>query len=176
MERSILISDMAGAFYALADAAQFGLDVRSSRARDLSDIASAITRSVKSQIPLNHPDDDDLAFLYGTILTDGRDTYSDQATANVCVFADAQIDRSPTGSGVTARLAVQHAKGLINTDQSRRFASVTGAEFEGIVEQETTCGPRKAIRARVAGRSFYSGSCHFVHEPEDFVGEGFLLR
>ena len=165
-----------GAFYALADAAQFGLDIRSSKTRDLSDAATALSLVVKQQIELHHPDDPDLAFLYGTILTDGRDAFADNPTANVCVFADAQVDRSPTGSGVTARLAVQHAKGLIALNQTRSFESVTGAIFQGTVAEETICGDFPAIRAKVAGRSFYSGSCHFVHEPEDFVGAGFLLR
>ena len=78
-----------------------------------------------------HPDDPDLAFLYGTILTDGADAFSPEATANICVFAAREVDRSPTGSGVTARIAVQHARGLIALGQERRFESVTGAIFTG---------------------------------------------
>ena len=62
---------------------------------------------------LSHPESADLAFLYGTILTDGRDDSSHTETANLCVFADRQVDRSPTGSGVTARMAVQYHKGFV---------------------------------------------------------------
>jgi hypothetical protein len=62
-----------GAFYALADAAQFGLDVRTSRVRDLVDAATALTEAVRASVSLSHPEHDDLAFLYGSILTDGRE-------------------------------------------------------------------------------------------------------
>ena len=66
----------------------------------LFEAADRLTRAAQADIPLSHPDADDLAFLYGSILTDGRDEYSDQPTRNICVFADRQVDRSPTGSGV----------------------------------------------------------------------------
>ena len=74
--------------------------------------------TVRTQVPLHHPDHPDVAFLYGTILSDGRDRYSEEATANICVFADRQVDRSPTGSGVIARIALQVARGLIEPGQS----------------------------------------------------------
>lgn len=64
-------------------------------------------------MPLDHPDDMDLAFLYGTILMDGRDAFEDRPTRNICVFAEREVNRSPTGIDVSARIAVRHAKGLI---------------------------------------------------------------
>ena len=67
----------------------------------------------RSKVKLTHPENADLAFLYGTILTDGLDDMSHDSSVNLCIFADCQVDRSPTGSGVTARLAVQYHKGLI---------------------------------------------------------------
>ncbi|KAJ0060908.1 hypothetical protein NL108_001768, partial [Boleophthalmus pectinirostris] len=122
-----------GAFYAFVDAQRFGLDVNKSRTRDLVDAATAVTKAVKAQVvKLNHPVSDDLAFLYGTILTDGKDEYSSEPTSNVCVFAEAQVDRSPTGSGVTARVALQFHKGLIALNQTRTFQSgATGSKFMG---------------------------------------------
>lgn len=80
-----------GAYYAFVSAQQFGLDVRTSRTRDLKAVASAVTTTAKKQVALDHPDDDDLAFLYGTIITDGDDEWSDKPTANICVFADEQV-------------------------------------------------------------------------------------
>lgn len=81
-----------GAFYALADAGRFGLNVRKSRTRDLVEAASHVTECVKHHVELHHPDDKDLAFLYGTILTDGKDGFdAKEATANICVFADAEV-------------------------------------------------------------------------------------
>ena len=110
-----------GAFYAFLPALHIGLDVRESPVRELADAATEITRAAKDQVPLRHPDDDDLAFLYGTILTDGRDEFTEAPSANVCVFADAQVDRSATGSGVTARIALQLKRGFIEIGQTRRF-------------------------------------------------------
>ena len=96
-----------GAFYAIVAADSIGLDVHETPARLFADAGEAITRAAAAQVRLSHPDDDDLAFLYGTIFTDGRDAYEEAPTRNVCVFAGRQIDRSPTGSGVSARLALQ---------------------------------------------------------------------
>ncbi len=165
-----------GAFYAVVPADQFGLDVRTSRTRDLVDAATAVSEAVKAQVPLHHPDDDDLAFLYGTILTDGRDEFSELPSANVCVFADAQVDRSPTGSGVTARIALQHRRRLIETGQERPFESVTGALFSGKAISETTCGDFKAVSVEVGGEAHFTGECRFRLEDGDTIGNGFLLR
>ncbi|XP_075699693.1 trans-3-hydroxy-L-proline dehydratase isoform X2 [Rhinoderma darwinii] len=79
-----------GAFYAFVSAERFGLDVCTSRTRDLVDAAAAVSDAVKAQVTISHPDSEDLAFLYGTIITDGKDAYSEEPTANICVFADSQ--------------------------------------------------------------------------------------
>jgi len=164
-----------GAFYAVVAADQFGLDVRSSRTRDLVDAATAVSDAVKAQVPLDHPDSQDLAFLYGTILTDGNDSDATRTSANVCVFADAQVDRSPTGSGVTARIALQHRRKLTATGEERVFESVTGALFSGKAVTETECGPYKAVTVEVAGEAHYTGESRFWHEDGDKIGAGFHL-
>ncbi|XP_029902625.1 trans-L-3-hydroxyproline dehydratase [Myripristis murdjan] len=166
-----------GAFYAFVSAQCFGLDVSKSRTRDLVDAATAVTKAVKSQVKLHHPTSDDLAFLYGTILTDGKDAYSSEPTANMCVFAEAQVDRSPTGSGVTARVALQYHRGLLGLNQSRTFESgATGSRFTGRAVQETQCGDFKAVVVEVAGRAFYTGVSRFVQEADDKLARGFLLK
>jgi proline racemase len=165
-----------GAFYAVVAANQFGLDVRTSRTSDLVDAASAVSDAAQAQISLHHPDDNDLAFLYGTILTDDADTYASQPTANICVFADAQVDRSPTGSGVTARIALQHRRRQIEIGQTRNFESITGAMFTGQAVRETTCGDFKAVIVEVAGEAHYTGECRFYLEDGDDIGQGFLPR
>lgn len=164
-----------GAFYALVPAARFGLDVRTSRVRDLVDAADAVTAAVKAQVTLSHPDDDDLAFLYGTILTDDGDG-TVMPTANICVFADSQVDRSPTGSGVSARMAVQHRRGQVALHEPRDFESVTGALFSGQAVSETVCGDIPAITVGVGGEAHYSGESKFTVEPDDRLGDGFMLR
>lgn len=166
-----------GAFYAFVDAQRFGLDVNKSRTRDLVDAATAVTKAVKAQVKLHHPISDDLAFLYGTILTDGKDKYSSEPTSNVCVFAEAQVDRSPTGSGVTARVALQFHKGLIGLNQARTFQSgATGSLFTGRAVEETMCGDFKAVVVEVSGRAFYTGVSRFVQEADDDLTQGFLLK
>jgi trans-L-3-hydroxyproline dehydratase len=147
-----------GAFYAIADCRQFGLEFGRDRARDFVDAATALTEKVKAEVPLSHPDHDDLAFLYGSILTDGNESFSEEPTRNICVFADAEVDRSPTGSGVTARLAAMHAKGQIGIGQTRIFESIVGSQFAGNVARRTKAGPHDAVIARVAGRAYYSGN------------------
>ena len=164
-----------GAFYALADCRQFGLAFGRDRVRDFVDAATALTEALKAGFPLSHPDHADLAFLYGSILTDGGDGKG-EPTRNVCVFADAEVDRSPTGSGVTARLAAMHAKGEIKIGETRAFESIAGSLFTGSVARQTKAGDREAIVARVGGRAFYSGKAEFTLEDGDDLGMGFLLR
>lgn len=165
-----------GAFYALADAAQFGLDMRTSRVRDLVDAATALTEAVRASVPLEHPEHDDLAFLYGSILTDGRERPEDGPSRNICVFADAEVDRSPTGSGVTARMAARVAKGTVALGERCLFESVTGAVFEGEAVAMTRCGEHPAVTVRVSGQAHYSGTARYWLEAGDAIGLGFLLR
>ncbi|MER8385637.1 proline racemase family protein [Mesorhizobium sp. M1380] len=165
-----------GAFYALADCRQFGLEFGRNRVRDFVDAATALTNKLKAELPLSHPDHADLAFLYGTILTDGQDAFSDTPTKNICVFAEAEVDRSPTGSGVSARLAAMHAKGQIEIGRTRLFESIAGSRFSGAVARTATAGAHDAIIARVGGRAYYSGRAEFIVEDDDEMGRGFLLR
>lgn len=166
-----------GALYAFVSAEKFGLDVNKSKTKDLVDAATAVSEAVKSQVKLYHPVSEDLAFLYGTILTDGKDAFSEEPTANVCVFADAQVDRSPTGSGVTARVALQYHKGLIRLNQTRSFQSgATGSVFTGTAIEETMCGDFKAVVVEVKGHAHYSGVATFTQESDDPLSGGFLLR
>ena len=165
-----------GAFYAILSADSIGLDLSDTPARMLADAGEAIAEAAKAQVTLSHPDDPDLAFLYGTVLTDGRDAYDDETpTRNACVFAGRQVDRSPTGSGVAARLALQWTRGEIALNQARPFESLTGARFIGTAVEETRAGPYRAIVAEVAGKAHYMGEARFTLEPEDPLAEGFLL-
>ena len=98
-------------------------------------------------------------------------------TANICVFAAREVDRSPTGSGVTARIAVQLARGLIRLGQSRKFESITGAIFTGKALRETPRPARfHAVTVEVSGSAHYTGTASFTYEPGDEIGQGFLLR
>lgn len=166
-----------GTFYAFVSAEKLGLNVCSAKTRDLVDAASLVTEAVKAQCKIHHPDSEDLAFLYGTILTDGKDAYSEEPTTNICVFADEQVDRSPTGSGVTARIALQYHKGLIGLNQIRTFkSSTTGSEFTGKAVREAKCGDFKAVIVEVSGQAYYTGTTTFTVEDSDPLKDGFLLK
>uniref|UniRef100_A0A8C1J794 trans-L-3-hydroxyproline dehydratase n=1 Tax=Cyprinus carpio TaxID=7962 RepID=A0A8C1J794_CYPCA len=147
-----------GALYAFVSAKKFGLDVNKSKTRDLVDAATAVSDAFKSQVKLYHPVSEDLAFLYGTILTDGKDAFSEEPTANMCVLADVLCDR-----GVTARIALQYHKGLIGLNQTRSFKSgAIGSVFTGKAIEETTCGDFRAVVVEVTGHAHYSGSGGFL--------------
>ncbi len=166
-----------GAFYALVPAEKVGLDVRKSSTTELVQAADAISSAVKKSVKIEHPDSPDLGFLYGTIITDGLDKYSDQPTANLCVFADREVDRSPTGSGVTARIAVQFARGQISLGDVRTFENgKVNSKFTGMALKQVKCGKHDAVQVEVSGHGFYSGSNTFTVEEDDDLKAGFLLK
>ncbi len=164
-----------GAFYAVLAADTIGLDVRASSVRDLADAGAEITEAAAAQIPLEHPDADDLAYLYGTILTDGRDAAGEAPTANICIFAGRQVDRSPTGSGVSARVALMHARDQLRIGQPRAFESVLGTRFTGTALREARAGRFKAVTVEVSGMAHYTGTAVFTVEADDPVADGFRL-
>ena len=164
-----------GAFYAFLSADSIGLDLRSSPMRAIVDAGEEISRSVSAAIPIDHPDEPDLAFLYGTILTDGGDGVK-EPSRNVCIFAGRQIDRSPTGSGVTARMALQLARRQARLGEERRFESCTGAVFTGrSLRAAPPVGPRKAFVVEVGGTAHQTGEARFRFDDEDPLREGFSL-
>ncbi|HJU49575.1 MAG TPA: proline racemase family protein [Pseudogulbenkiania sp.] len=164
-----------GAFYAVVDAARLGVTL-DGRLRDVVDAATALSDAVRHSIRVRHPEADDLGFLYGSILTDGRERASDGPSRNVCIFADAEVDRSPTGSGVTCRMALRHARGLVAAGESCQFDSLTGARFTASVNGPAVLSGHAAVTVRVSGRAHYSGRARWSLEPGDEIGRGFLLR
>jgi proline racemase len=163
-----------GAFYCLVEAAQFGVAYDDLSAKLFPFYAELLTEKARD-ILLAHPDSPDLAFLYGTIIADGGDG-KECPTRNVCIFADSQLDRSPTGSGVTARMAAMHAKGLVELGEKRTFRSITGSDFTGVVVGQMKAGDFEAVSVRVSGRAYYCGEAVFIVEEDDPLRGGFLLR
>ena len=164
-----------GAFYAFLSADSIGLDLRTSPMRAIVDAGEEIARAAAKAIPLEHPDEPDLAFLYGTILTDGG-TGATEPSRNICIFAGRQVDRSPTGSGVTARMALQIARREARLGEERRFESCTGAIFTGrAVREAPPVGPRKAVIVEVGGIAHFTGESRFRFDADDPLREGFVL-
>lgn len=161
-----------GAFYAIAPSSRLGVafDAPLQARIDAGMALFAATRA-QQDAPL-HPFEPDLSFLYGVILTD--DAPAPQDTRNLCLFGEGQIDRSPTGSGVTARMALDLVGGRLREGETRRFFGPTGDPFTASARRDDALGGR-AVRALVEGRSFHSGAGRVVVEPDDPLGEGFLL-
>jgi proline racemase len=165
-----------GAFYAILPAAAVGLRVTAANRVALVAAAAAIKTAVDAQITLVHPADPELGFLYGIILTD---TPADPAhhSRNICVFAAGEVDRSPTGTGVSARLAVHHARGELGIGEPIVVESILGARsvFRGQIIAETVVGPYAAIVPEIGGSAWVTGRSEFVIDPRDELGQGFLL-
>jgi trans-L-3-hydroxyproline dehydratase len=164
-----------GAFYAYVEAGPLGLELNPWNARSLIDVGMSIKRAVMASRAIGHPLHDDLGFLYGTIFI-GPAQLSDAHSRNVCIFAEGEVDRSPTGTGVSGRVAIHYARGEIARDQPLVFESIIGSRFTGKVVGETVVGPFDAVIPEVAGRAWITGRNEFVIDPSDPLGDGFLVR
>ncbi len=165
-----------GAFYAFLAADTIGLDLRASPMRDIVDAGEEIARAAAQAIAIEHPDEPDIAFLYGTILTDGGDGANGRPSRNDCIFAGRQVDRSPTGSGVTARMALQRARREAQIGDERLFESCTGATFSGrLLRDAPPVGGRKSAIVEVGGRAYQTGESRFRFDDDDPFREGCTL-
>jgi len=165
-----------GAFYAFIPAELLGLEVTPAYTGRLVAAGEAIKRAVNATIPIRHPIEADLSFVYGTILT-GPPEDPAHHSRNICIFANAEVDRSPTGTGVSARLALHHAKGEIAGDQQIVIESILGAgsTFSGRIAGRAQVGPYAAIVPEVSGSAFITGRHEFIVDPRDGLGRGFLV-
>src|SRR5712691_1363727 len=165
-----------GAFYAFIPAEQVGLKVTPENIQRLVLAAEVIKMAVNRTISILHPIESDLGFVYGTILTDLPENPAHHSR-NICVFADAEVDRSPTGTGVSARLALHHARGEIVDGQQIVIESILGSAstFGGRVVGRTQVGPFKAILPEVSGTAYITGRHEFVIDSRDELGRGFLV-
>src|SRR6266849_7967562 len=164
------------AFYAFIPAEQVGLKVTPENTPQLVLAAEAIKKAVNHTVSILHPIETDLSFVYGTIITDAPENIAHHSR-NVCVFANAEVDRSPTGTGVSARLALHHAKGEIVDDQQIVVESILGAAstFAGRVIGRTNVGLYEAILPEVSGTAYITGRHEFVIDSRDELGRGFLM-
>lgn len=164
-----------GAFYAYVDAAQLGLDLSATDYRRIIEAGWRIKRAVQGARAISHPFEPELSFLYGTIIGGPAKDPGGHAR-NVCVFADGEVDRSPTGTGVSGRVAIEHARGRLKTGAPFVVESVIGTRFTARVVRETTFGPHAAIVPEVEGSAWLSGRGELWFDPSDPLREGFILR
>jgi trans-L-3-hydroxyproline dehydratase len=164
-----------GAFYAYVKAEEVGLNCAPENYRRLTEAGMAIKRAVMADRAIPHPSEEDLSFLYGVIFI-GPASNPNHHSRNVCVFAEGEVDRSPTGTGVSGRLAIHHARGEIGIGEPIIIESIIGSKFSGRVVQTTTFGPHNAIVPEVEGTARITGRHEFLLDPSDELRDGFLLR
>jgi trans-L-3-hydroxyproline dehydratase len=164
-----------GAFYAYCRAEDLGVRLVADEYRRLIDAGIAAKRAVASSLPIRHPGASDLSFLYGTIIT-GPAQRDGAHSRNVCIFADGEVDRSPTGTGVSGRLAIEHARGRLAPGEPIVVESVIGTTFTGRILRATMVGEFTAIVPEVEGSAYITGRCEFVLAPDDPLREGVFLR
>ena len=164
-----------GAFYAYCDAEEVGLDLADVATDNLVRVGRAVKERVAATRDIAHPHEEDLGFLYGTITCDDSETEGVDSR-NVCVFADGEVDRSPTGTGVSGRVALRAAAGELTPGEAFVVESVVGSTFTGRFEERTTVGNYEAVVPRVTGDAHITGRSEFLVNPDDPLGDGFLLR
>jgi trans-L-3-hydroxyproline dehydratase len=164
-----------GAFYALVRAEDAGVRCLPDDFRQLIEKGIAIKQAVMAARPISHPFEEDLSFLYGTIFI-GPPQGVGAHSRNVCVFADGEVDRCPTGTGVSARLALHRARGEIDPGETIVVESIIGSRFTGRIVEETTFGPHPAVIPEIGGTAHITGRHEFLIDPDDPLREGFILR
>jgi trans-L-3-hydroxyproline dehydratase len=163
-----------GAFYAFCRAEALGLTLEPKQAGRLQALGLAIKQAIMAERTISHPTEPELGYLYGTIFV-GPPRTPEGDLRQVCIFANGALDRSPTGTGVSAHLALLHAKGNLRVGQALRFESILGTRFGGKIVEETQLGPYPAIIPEIEGHACLTGRHEFMIDPDDPLKDGFLL-
>jgi proline racemase len=164
-----------GAFYAYVQAEEVGVACTPEDFRPLIEKGVAIKRAIMASRRISHPFEEDLSFLYGTIFI-GPPVGEGAHSRNVCVFAEGEVDRCPTGTGVSGRLAIHYARGEIDPGQPIVVESIIGTTFTGCIVDTTTFGPYPAIMPAIEGTAHITGRHEFLIDPDDPLRDGFILR
>ena len=164
-----------GAFYAIAAAPALGLELTAEYYDRLIDAGRRIKAAVQGKIRIEHPFEPELGFLYGTIFT-GPPADPGHHSRNVCVFAEGEVDRSATGSGVSARAALLHARGELTPGTPITIESILGSTLTVQVVATTKFGPHDAVVPEVSGSAHFTGRNEFWFDPGDPWAQGFIFR
>lgn len=171
-----LIVDVAfgGMFYAIADASALGFALDPSEASDLSRVGELIRAAAREQLPCVHPTNPGIADVSIVQIAEpwrGLGT----VTKNAVVVAPGRLDRSATGTGLSARIAALHARGLMRVGDSMTHASVIGSTFDGRVVREVDLAGTTAIIPAIRGTAWITGVTKVLVDPTDPFPEGYLL-
>jgi len=166
-----------GAFYAYVNLTfnNLEIDLEKPHCNKLIEIGTQIKNSIlNNPIAITHPYNADMSFLYGTIFF-SPSTKEGIHSKNVCVFANQQVDRSPTGSGLSGRLAIMWKRKEIKTGQKISVESILGTVFTGSVTKSIEYGKYMAIIPTIEGTAHITGMHAFLLSPNDPFPEGFEL-
>jgi len=163
-----------GMWYAIADAAELGFAIEPHEARELSRVGELIRAAAREQLSCVHPENPEIA---GVSIVQIAEPWQGvgAVTKNAVVVAPGRLDRSATGTGLSARMAVLHARGLMRVGDTMTHASAIGSTFDGRIVAETTVGDRAAIVPAIRGSAFITGTTELYVDPDDPFPEGYLL-
>ena len=163
-----------GMWYAIADATALGFALEPSEARELSAAGERIRAAAREQLPCVHPENPAIA---GVSIVQIAESWRGvgETSKNAVVVAPGRLDRSATGTGLSARMAALHARGRMKVGDTMTHASVIGSTFDGRIASETTVGGRTAIVPAIRGSAWITGITQVLVDPTDPFPEGYLL-
>jgi len=163
-----------GMWYALVDADALGFSLEPGEARELSLVGERIRAAAREQLSCSHPENPEISGVSIVQLAEPWRGVG-EVTRNAVVVAPGRLDRSATGTGLSARMAVLHARGLMSPGDHMTHASVLGTTFDGRIVEETRVGDRAAIVPAIRGSAWITGISQLFVDPEDPFPEGYLL-
>src|SRR5438309_697956 len=163
-----------GMWYAIADAHALGFSLEPSEARELSRVGEQIRTAAREQLPCTHPENSEIA---GVSIVQIAEPWqgAGKTSKNAVIVAPGRLDRSATGTGLSARMAALHARGKMHAGDAMTHASVLGTTFGGRIVSETTVGGRPAIVPAIRGSAWITGITQVIVDPTDPFPEGYLL-
>jgi len=163
-----------GAFYAIVDSEAVGLPIDAAHLPELRRVGMEIKHAIEDVYTIAHPLEPGLHGIYGTIFN-GPPSDERADLRNVTIFADAEVDRSPCGTGTAAVMAVVDAMGLLSDDRPFVHESLIGTRFNGRIVSRTEVGEYQAIVPEIEGSAWITGEHTFLVDDEDPLREGFRL-
>ncbi len=165
-----------GDSFVMADVADFGLSITPSNAHVIASLGRKLVKAANEQLPFHHPDLPDWKHYSFCFMREPLSRDNGTLTSrNSCVVNPGKLDRSPTGTGCSALMAVLHAKGLMNVGATYIGRSVIDSKFEGRISGETTVGNHKAVIPQITGRAWISGQSTLLLDPADPWPQGYKV-
>ena len=163
-----------GMWYAIADARALGFAIEPHEARDLSLAGERIREAAREQLPCVHPENPEIAGISIVQIAEPWQGVG-KVTRNAVVVAPGRLDRSATGTGLSARLAVLHARGQMQVGDAMSHASAIGSTFDGRIVRETRVGSRAGIVPAIRGSAWITGISQVFVDDADPYPEGYVL-